>query len=99
MAAGHTAIKAEESQDEKDIVILQIGNLLPGQEAIIRFQLLHVLRVECGAYVLRVPITFFPESMSEYHYTFSGSISAKTAITYLSAPDKCFIERDTSDFC
>lgn len=72
--------------------------MLPGQEAVIRFQLLHILRVECGAYVLRVPIAFFPEAVSDYNYTFSGSISAKTAITYLSAPDKCLVERDAADY-
>ena len=44
---------AEENED--DMVNLKLGNLLAGQEAIVRFQLLHVLRVECGAYVVRVP--------------------------------------------
>ncbi len=46
---------AEEKADETDVVSLKVGNLLSGQEAIVRFRFLTMLKIECGAYVLRVP--------------------------------------------
>jgi hypothetical protein len=46
---------AEEKEEDPDMINLKVGNLLQGQEALVRFRLLHVLRVECGAYVIRVP--------------------------------------------
>ena len=51
---------AQEDEDDKDMVKLKLGNLLPGKEAIVTFQLLYVLGIELGAYVLRVPASFLP---------------------------------------
>jgi Ca-activated chloride channel family protein len=71
IASGHTAVMAEEDKDEPDMVNLKVGNLLAGtKKLLVRFRLLHVLRVECGAYVVRVPMSFFPASEADYAYTF-----------------------------
>lgn len=91
VARGHTAITADEEKD--GVVSVRIGNLLPGQEATIKFQLLQVLKVERGAYLIRVPMSFFPASHSEYQYTFNAEISGETAITYISAPDEAEVVR------
>jgi hypothetical protein len=46
---------AEEKEDEKDVINLKVGNLLAEQEAIVRFRFLTVLKIEFGAYSLRIP--------------------------------------------
>ena len=46
---------AEEKEDEKDVISLKVGNLLPEQEAIVRFRFLTVLKLEYGAYALKIP--------------------------------------------
>ena len=40
MSGGHTAVMAQESKEQPDIVNFKVGNLLPLQEAIVHFQLL-----------------------------------------------------------
>ena len=40
MAGGHTAVMAQESEEQPDMVKVKVGNLLPLQEAIVHFQLL-----------------------------------------------------------
>jgi Ca-activated chloride channel family protein len=60
IASGNTAVMAEEKEDESDVVSLKVGNLLAGQEAVVRFRFLTMLKIECGAYVLKVPQSFFP---------------------------------------
>jgi hypothetical protein len=78
---------AEEKEDEKDVINLKVGNLLPGQEAIVRFRFLTVLKIECGAYALRIPQSFFPLCNADYLYSFVAEIVAQSAITYVSVPE------------
>ena len=40
MAGGHTAVMAQEIEEQPDMVKIKVGNLLPLQEAIVHFQLL-----------------------------------------------------------
>ena len=40
MSGGHTAVMAQESKEQPDMVNFKVGNLLPLQEAIVHFQLL-----------------------------------------------------------
>ena len=56
--------------------------------------MLHVLQIEIGAYVVRVPVSFFPSTNSEYNYSFHGHIKAETPIVYVSAPDNSVTTRD-----
>jgi len=99
IASGHTAVMAEEEKDEPDMVNLKVGNLLAGQEAVVRFRLLHVLRVECGAYVVRVPMSFFPASEADYAYTFRTEIKAESPIVYVSVPENAVAQRSTENPC
>ena len=87
IAAGNTAVMAEEKEDEKDVVNLKVGNLLAGQEAIVRFKFLTVLKIENGAYSLRVPQSFFPLCNADYLYSFTAEIKAQSPIIYVSAPE------------
>jgi hypothetical protein len=87
IAGGNTAVMAEEKEDEKDVVSLKVGNLLAGQEAIIRFKFTTILKVEMGAYVLKIPQSFFPLCDADYLYSFIAEIQAQSPITYVSAPE------------
>jgi hypothetical protein len=78
---------AEEKEDEKDVISLKVGNLLPDQEAIVRFRFLTVLKVEYGTYALKVPQSFFPLCDADYLYSFVSEIQASSAITYVSVPE------------
>ena len=40
MSGGHTAVMAQEIEEQPDMVKIKVGNLLPLQEAIVHFQLL-----------------------------------------------------------
>ncbi|TNV83889.1 hypothetical protein FGO68_gene8442 [Halteria grandinella] len=91
IAGGHTAVKAEE--ESEDIVKISIGNLLPGQEAIVKFQILTLLKIDRGAYQLKVPLSYFPQTVTDYQYAFSADILADSAITYVSVPDQAEVER------
>ena len=78
---------AEEKEDEKDVINLKVGNLLADQEAIVRFRFLTVLKIECGAYSLRIPQSFFPLCDADYLYEFTADITAESPITYVSVPE------------
>ena len=60
---------------------------------------MHVLRVECSAYVVRVPLSFFPATGPDYSYTFKANIRAESPIVYVSVPDKAIAQRPTDDPC
>lgn len=95
IASGHTAVTAEESKDDPDMVTLKVGNLLEGQEAVIRFRLLHVLRIEAGSYVVRVPISFFPSADDvDYAFSLRADLKADAAIVYVSGPEGAVVTRD-----
>jgi hypothetical protein len=78
---------AEEKEDEKDVISLKVGNLLPDQEAIVRFRFLTVLKLEYGAYALKIPQSFFPLCDADYLYSFVAEIQASSTITYVSVPE------------
>lgn len=93
IASGNTAVMAEEKDDETDVVRLKVGNLLSGQEAVVRFRFLTMLKIECGAYVLKVPQSFFPTCQVDYLYNFTASIKAESTISYISVPENAEVER------
>jgi hypothetical protein len=77
----------EEKDDEKDMISLKVGNLLPYQEAIVRFRFLTVLKLEYGAYSFKIPQSFFPLCDADYFYSFEAEIQASSTITYVSVPE------------
>ncbi|CDW74212.1 UNKNOWN [Stylonychia lemnae] len=99
VAAGHTAALAQEEEDKEEIKLI-IGNLLPGQMAIVHLQLLSTLKVEAAAYCLRLPIHYFPAFFLEqnrYTYQFNADIQSISPITYLSYPSESKIDKTESD--
>ena len=101
VAGGNTAVMAEEKEEEKDMITLQVGNLLSGQEAVIHLQFLNILKVEAGAYCLRVPLSFFPntDEANDYGYSFEVQIesSGQISITYVSCPNEAEVIRENGD--
>lgn len=59
IASGNTATLLNESE-EKESLTLSMGNILPGQIITVHVCLLFVLKIEAGAYCLKVPAMFFP---------------------------------------
>ncbi|CDW75216.1 UNKNOWN [Stylonychia lemnae] len=99
IAAGHTAALAQEEEEKEEIKLI-IGNLLPGQKVQVHLQLLNTLKMEAGAYCLRVPIHYFPAFISqsyEYTYQFNLDIQSISPITYLSYPSQSKIDSTYSD--
>ena len=87
VASGHTAAIAQE--DAKNMMRLTIGNILPNQEVTVHLQLIHILKVEGGAYCLIVPTQYFPtfdDQNNEYNYHYLVDIYSDVPITYISYP-------------
>jgi len=55
---------------------------------------LTILKIEVGAYTLRIPQSFFPLSKEDYLYSFRASITSESPITFVSAPDSAEVTRD-----
>jgi hypothetical protein len=85
---------AEEKEDEKDVISLKVGNLMSDQEAIVRFRFLTVLKLEYGAYALKIPQSFFPQCDADYLYSFVAEIQASSTITYVSVPENAETTRN-----
>ena len=62
LASGNTAAIATENKEEKDTLTMNLGNLLPNQQAIVHYQFLYTLKIDFGSYYLWFPGTFFPNS-------------------------------------
>lgn len=60
IAAGNTAVFAERSGKDNDIVTLKIGNLLPQQTAVLDLQFIKPMKVSGGAYEFVLPVSFLP---------------------------------------
>ena len=76
---------------------MQLGNLLPDQEARIHLQLINVLKVEGGAYCFRFPIHYFPrfdDNTIDYPFSYRTEINSDSSITYLSHPLDCEVHKE-----
>ena len=60
VASGHTALEFGESEISKDSLVMHVGNLLPGQEAVVQLRFLNVLKYEPDSYCLRIPSSLIP---------------------------------------
>ena len=52
-----------------------------------RFRFLTLLKLEYGAYALKIPQAFFPLCDADYLYSFVAEIQASSAINYVSVPE------------
>ena len=93
IAAGNAAVLGDK---KKNAVSIKIGNLLPGETAIINVGLLEDLKIEGGAWAYSVPSSFFPNyskhseaksiDILPYKFGYEIKILAGDKIMYLSAP-------------
>lgn len=77
VAKGDTAVLAKESK-QGDIKI-QIGNLLAGQEAKVEIEMISILKIEVGAYCLKIPMQFFPQTSNEFLCKYNMLIDIRPA--------------------
>ena len=61
LAQGKAAALLNESKDLSDLYELDIGNILPGQEAVIEIHLIQPLKIEGGGFDFTLPIAYFPK--------------------------------------
>ena len=61
-----------------------------------RFRFLTLLKVEYGAYALKIPQSFFPLCDADYLYSFVAEIQASSTITYVSVPENAQTTRSDS---
>lgn len=72
IAAGNSAVFAERKDNKnEEIICLVIGNLLPGQTAIIDLQMIILLQVEGSSYDFNLVTAFLPNYKS--HEKLSGA--------------------------
>ena len=61
IAAGNTAVYAEQKTEDQEIIKIKLGNLLPLKEAKLSLQLIFTVPVESGAYKFTLPVDFYPD--------------------------------------
>lgn len=86
IAAGNTAVFAEQTK-KNDAVALLIGNLLPGQEAVLNVTIVEQIDIMNGSYLFTIPAYFTPNykkhakgdgSLLEPTYTFNYDLTIKS---------------------
>lgn len=89
MAAGNQATMIKETKME--MYQIDVGNILPGQKAIVQITIIRPLNGEDGIYHFNLPISYFPQSLSEkdkVSFNFSAEIlSPEKQITEISHPE------------
>ena len=98
IASGHTAVMAKEDK-KADLIKVMIGNLLVGQEAVVEIEMISMVKMDMGAYCVKIPIQFFPPTQVEFPYKYSLLMDVRTthALQYLSCPKHSNIKKYMSD--
>ncbi len=100
ISSGNTAFMAEKSEKKQNAMTLRLGNLLPGQQAIINISITEEVDIVGGAYCYSLPASLFPDYkkhdvrnkeqvqalQSTYAINYEFKISSNQPITYLSVP-------------
>jgi hypothetical protein len=92
----------EHNEKEPELLKLSLGNLMPGETAVIEITLLMTLAIEGSAYLLRIPTSYFPKynlqsqdlmslgslasSLPDYSYAFNIELCTTSYFTYMSCP-------------
>lgn len=87
----------EVSEKKKDAMTLTIGNLLPGQAAVLKLTLIEEVTVSGSAFAYTLPTSFFPdyskhscasgaEPQIDYKLSYNFTIEAGSKIKFLSVP-------------
>ena len=94
IAAGNQATMLKESKDKEEQHQLDIGNVLPGQQAKIEIDIIQPLSSEDGAFNFNLPLSYFPKLINtedrkdKIVFNFSANIkSPGKQITQISHPE------------
>ena len=96
VAGGNTAVMAERSKKKKEETLtLKLGNLLPGQEATLRLQIVNQMEIIGGHYAFTLPMAFYPDYKKHgvqaedfvYDFSYKVNITAQGSISSLSLPE------------
>lgn len=60
LAGGNSAVMVSENKSDKDVLKINVGNILPSQEVSITLQVIKSLDIEGGAYCMRIPTSYWP---------------------------------------
>lgn len=61
IASGNTAFMAEKSEKKQNSMTLRLGNLMPGQQAVINISITEEVDILGGAYCYSLPASLFPD--------------------------------------
>ena len=94
IAAGNQATMLKESKDKEEQHQLDIGNVLPGQQAKIEIDIIQPLSSEDGAFNFNLPLSYFPKLINtedrkdKIVFNFSANIKSPCKqITQISHPE------------
>ena len=107
IAKGNMAVLLKKNKDSDELLEIDIGNILPGQSAIVEITIIQTLEVQNGAYDFVFPITYYPSyggnSPKQYgaymidtgkkslKFNFSACIKSNQPIYEVSHPKDCEI--------
>lgn len=61
IAGGKAAVMAERSNKKEETMTVKLGNLLPGQDAILKATIVSQLEIFAGHYAFYLPVAFYPD--------------------------------------
>lgn len=94
IAGGNAAVLAERKKKDETLTV-KLGNLLPGQRAILKIQVVSQLEIVGGQYAYVLPMAFYPEYKKHgikdknafvYEFSYETRIVSKGRIANLSIP-------------
>ena len=97
VASGKTAVLAERSKKKEEVMTVKLGNLLPGQTASLKSEIISQLEITGGFYSYILPAAFFPDykkhgikEKGAFAYEFSSQVRviSEGSICNLSIPDE-----------
>ena len=84
IAAGNSAALMNETSQE--MLSLQIGNLLPGQEAKVEMEIIQQVEIKEGAFDFVFPYKYFPSKIGQTEFEFIVSIESQSKLSQINHP-------------
>ena len=95
MAGGHGAVIAERKKKD-EVLTVKLGNLLPGQSAVLKSTIISQLEIVAGNYFYALPAAYFPDYKKHgnkdkdafgYEFSYEARIFSDSKICNLSIPE------------
>ena len=99
LAKGNAAVLAEREKKNETMTV-KVGNLLPGQTAVLRLHIVTKLDIVGGFYNMSLPLAFFPDYRKHgisnkdefaYYFNYEVHIESNGSISDLSLPENAEI--------